>query len=117
MLRILSLLLVLTMMSGCAGFTAQAIVDATELHQAVRDYAHENKNQRIWVRNECRKSVNIQMEKAREEKGELAVQQILRDNYPRLITIDILNSSLNKGEIDILSTPPSCGIDVGESRQ
>lgn len=109
--------MIMLLTSSCVGVGARLIVDAEELHQAIRDYAHENKAQRIWVRNECRKSVNIQMDKAREEEGELAVQKILRDNYPSLVTMDILNSSLENGNVDFLSTPPSCGVDLGEFRK
>ena len=105
------------LLGGCAEFLIRAATDAADLHQATRDYLLENKAQRIHIRSECRKSVDNQIEQARETDGEAAVQQILRDNYPRLVTTVILDGVLEDNAAGILSTPPSCGVDLGVFRQ
>ena len=122
MFHILAFVLLLAL-GGCAEFVARLAIDASDLHTAARDYALENKAQRIFIRSECRKSVNIQIEEARADGGggEVAVQQILRNNYPPLVTMGILDDAIDDNVTGILSVPPSCGVEVeinlGEFRQ
>ena len=117
MIRALALVLLLAP-GGCTEFVARLAIDASDLHTAARDYALENKAQRIFIRSECRKSVNIQIEEARADGGggEEAVQQILRDHYPPLVTMGILDKAIDDNVTGILSVPPSCGVqmDLGE---
>ena len=119
MIRALGLVLLLAL-GGCTEFVARLAVDASDLHAAARAYTLENKAQRIFIRSECRKSVNIQIEEARADGGggEAAVQQILRDAYPPLVTMDIINDAIDDNLTGILSVPPSCGgDDLGDFRQ
>ena len=108
-------------LGGCTEFLARLAIDASDLHAAARAYSLENKAQRIFIRSECRKSVNIQIEEARADGGggEAAVQQILRDAYPPFVTLYIINDAIDDNVTGILSVPPSCGveIDLGEFSQ
>ena len=120
MIRALALVLLLAT-GGCTEFLARLAIDASDLHAAARAYTLENKAQRILIRSECRKSTNIQIEEARADGGggEEVVQQILRDAYPPLVTMDIISAAIDDAGPGILSVPPSCGVEIhlGEFRQ
>ncbi len=117
MLRVLSLLLVSGMMSGCAEPLARLAIDAADLHQATSDYVRENIAQRRYIRAECRASVVRQVETLRAKGNETDVQRVLRDNYPPLITMRIAKATIDGQHAELLEIPPSCGIDLGEFRQ
>jgi len=115
MIRLVALGLILLMLGGCAETLARFATDAADLHQATSDYVRENIAARRYVRSECRASLVRQIEALRDEGDEVGIQQVLRDSYPPLVTMDILSKTDRVS--DILSTPPSCGVDLGNYRQ
>ncbi len=113
MTRFIAATLALLLLGGCAETLARFATDAADLHQATSDYVRENIAARRFVRSECRASLVRQIEAL--EGDEVGIQQVLRDSYPPLVTMDILSKTDHVS--DILSTPPSCGIDLGNYRQ
>ncbi len=109
-------LTLLLMQGGCTETLARFATDASDLHQATSAYMRENVEQRRFVRAECRASLVRQIETLRGENKEVEIQRLLRENYPSLVTLEILNA-IDDHVTSILSEPPSCGIDLGVFRQ
>ncbi len=95
-------------LGGCAETIARAAVDAAYLHDAASDYVRETHVLRQAIRKACRASVERDIQRLIEAGEEAALRSMLRDVYPPLVTMDIIDSAL-EGRSSILSEPPGCG--------
>lgn len=100
-------LAMIVLLGGCVESGARAIGAATYTADKLSDYVRETHDLRLWVRSECREILEDEV-KALVAKGETkAARELLRANYPELVTVNILQSISEEGSSP-LSEPFGC---------
>ena len=94
-------------LQGCAGAAATAITDAQDLHDAAKSYVEDNHDLRRKIRAECEKMLFAEVDRLRAEGKYDEARKRLDENYPDLVTIDIVKAALDENKTP-LSDPFGC---------
>ena len=94
-------------LTGCAETAARAIADGTYLQIAAGNYVRDVHAFRKWIRDQCQASLVREIDGIRKTGTEADLRALLEANYPKLVTMDILEAV--KDDFDgMLSVPPGC---------
>ena len=107
MTRYVLLILAPLLLGGCAEGLARLVTDASYLHETASAYVRETHNLRQWIRSECRASLVREIEALKRAGDEPALREMLAENYPGLVTIDVLKSARDD-PAGILAQAPGC---------
>ena len=107
MSRILLALSLALGLGGCAEIAATALTDARDAHSAARDYVVENVTLRREVRRRCWEIVSAQVEALRAEGQFEEAKELLRKNYPALVTVTLIKRTIEEPE-NISAEPFGC---------
>jgi len=94
-------------LGGCAQGLAYAITDAVYLHEAAGAYVREVHGLRQFIRKECQASLVREIEALKRAGDESALREMLAENYPELVTVDVLRQARDD-PAGILSQAPGC---------
>lgn len=109
------LALVLTLLlGGCAEFAAKLVTNLTDDYDYFRaagfDYIDETIQDRVWVRGQCRMSLQMRVSKLQAEDKWDEADAVLRKRYTPLITQTMWDSrKTDKSLSTHVSTPWICG--------
>ena len=107
MSRYVLVILASLLLGGCAESLARLVTDATYLHEAASAYVREVHGTRQFIRQECRASLVREIEGLKRAGDEEALRKMLAENYPALVTIDVLKAARDD-PAGILSKAPGC---------
>ncbi len=97
------------LLGGCAETLARVTTDAAYLHESASDYVREIHSQRQAIRLLCRNSVARQVQKMILADDEPALRRMLREVYPSLVTMDLIDTALDDDNgVSAFSVPPGC---------
>ncbi len=103
--RILCAVLSLVLLNGCTGTLVRLVQQGDYLHQAADEYVRDVHDMRRWIRQECRASLQRQINELRKGEDEQGLRAVLARNYPPLVTFDVL-ADARDDPTGILSKPP-----------
>jgi hypothetical protein len=103
---VVPVVLLLTL-SGCAGFASKVIEDADQLHDSARDYVRAVHDARREIRRECWEILMAEVEGLKADGKHAEARERLAANYPKLVTIDVLEDIQND-PTGVLSEPFGC---------
>ena len=95
------------LLTGSADWAARAMNNDAYLHCAGSSYVQEVHAYRQWVRAECRDLLMMEVGALMAEGDYAAARARLRDNYPGLVTFDIIDQA-GDDPTGILATPFGC---------
>ena len=94
-------------LGGCAELGATLITDARDAHSTARDYVVENVMLRREVRRRCWEIVSSQVDALRAEGQFEEAKDLLRKNYPSLVTVTLVKRAIEEPE-NISAKPFGC---------
>ena len=96
-MRALIVLLILPL-TGCASFAAQAITDAQDTHDAIKEYVEGIHQTRRDIRADCEELLDFCVQDFRDAGDLGGAATVLNAAYPPPVTIEIINNVIDKTE-------------------
>ncbi len=109
MIKSISIILCIFILTACTGTIAKFKTEADYLHEAGDQYVRWVHDFRRWIREECKASVTREVETKKNDENitEYDIRKFLREVHPKLVTFDIIDQA-KKDPSKILAYPPGC---------
>ena len=111
MYKIIGLLFMAALLSGCESLYANLIQDYNDTRGLTRNYIAQNVATRQWVRNECQVELQLELQQLRADGKHAEARALLREVYPPAVTSAVLDDYRDEAAAihSTINIPHVCG--------